>query len=230
LPAPQFHSDTEIKKKCLNQFLTELKTKHGLNHYCWKAELQCNGNIHFHIVADVFISHEVIRLVWNRCVNKLGYIDKFELKHNHRNPNSTDIEAVRNSKQIGKYISKYIGKSLSLDKFENNDVVNWRRNGWRAYCLKNNISDDESSSGLMMQGKKIAISEGLNSKIAKYCVALGSVDSEIQSIVDTNKCKIWRSDTVSVIEFESFNLLRANCPQLYGILQAVLSDFKSKLN
>ena len=52
LPSKQIHSDNDIKSKCLNQFLIELKKNYGVNRYIWKAEKQENNNIHFHIIAD----------------------------------------------------------------------------------------------------------------------------------------------------------------------------------
>ena len=55
LPSKQIHSDNEIKSKCLNQFLIELKKNHSVSRYIWKAEKQENNNIHFHIIADKFI-------------------------------------------------------------------------------------------------------------------------------------------------------------------------------
>jgi hypothetical protein len=77
LPAPQFHSDEEIKAKCLHQFLVEIVQYHKVKNYVWRAEAQRNGNIHFHITTDKFIHHQDVAEIWNRCINKLGYIDKY---------------------------------------------------------------------------------------------------------------------------------------------------------
>lgn len=77
LASAQIHSDTEIKQLMLNQFLTELRQNHGLREYVWKAEKQKNGNIHFHIVIDTYISYKIIRSIWNRIQEKLGYVRRF---------------------------------------------------------------------------------------------------------------------------------------------------------
>jgi len=77
LSSPQIHSDVEIKKKCLNQFLIEMREKYKMKHYVWKAEKQENGNLHFHIIIDVYINYQDIRYTWNRCQNSLGYVDRF---------------------------------------------------------------------------------------------------------------------------------------------------------
>ena len=55
LPSEQFHSDIEIKSKCLNQFFIECKKYYNLRNYIWKLEHQKNGNVHFHILADIFL-------------------------------------------------------------------------------------------------------------------------------------------------------------------------------
>lgn len=80
LPSKQKHSDVEIKKECLNQFLIEIRKHYGINNYVWKAELQKNDNIHFHLIVDKYIDFQAIRRRWNRIVNKLGYVDAYTEK------------------------------------------------------------------------------------------------------------------------------------------------------
>lgn len=80
LPTFQAHLDTTIKTVCFNNFLTELRKYHGLRNYVWRAELQGNGNIHFHIATDTFFHWGVIRRIWNRLLKKLGYIQRYHAK------------------------------------------------------------------------------------------------------------------------------------------------------
>src|SRR3972149_1013680 len=77
LPCQQFHTDLIIKSQCLHQFLVEIEKYHGVHNYVWRAEAQRNGNIHFHITTDKFIHHQDVAEIWNRCISKLGYIDKY---------------------------------------------------------------------------------------------------------------------------------------------------------
>lgn len=77
LASEQVHSDNEIKKELLNQFLIEARKKWSVDKYVWRAEKQNNGNIHFHIVVDKFIQYDRLRKVWNRIQNKLGYVDRY---------------------------------------------------------------------------------------------------------------------------------------------------------
>lgn len=111
LPAPQETiTDREIINKALAPFLRECTRKDKLNHYIWKAERQKNGNIHFHITTNVFIHYQTVQDRWNNHLQKFGLIDKFESVHNHRNPHSTEIRAVRNVTEIEKYLQKYYMK------------------------------------------------------------------------------------------------------------------------
>lgn len=143
LPALQSHTTATITAECLNQFLTECKAKFGLENYVWRLEFQKNGNAHYHLATDTFINYTDAKLIWNRCLFKLGYIrayrEKFENMSfaeyqnatnsdgkidfnimrerygrgratNWDSPNTVDVRAVSNAKNIAFYISKYITK------------------------------------------------------------------------------------------------------------------------
>jgi len=73
LPSKQIHSDTDIKRNLLKQFLQELQKKFKMYLYIWKAEKQKNGNIHFHIITNRYIPYKKIREIWNRIIDKKGY-------------------------------------------------------------------------------------------------------------------------------------------------------------
>ena len=110
LPASQRHPDNEIKRVCLMRFIENLKKTQNVIFYYWVAEKQKNGNIHFHILTDKFIKWQWVREQWNSRLEKLGYISDFEQKHGHRNPNSTDIESIKNIERTARYVSKYTTK------------------------------------------------------------------------------------------------------------------------
>jgi len=78
LPSRQIHSDNVIKNKCLNSFILELKNFYQVRNYVWRAEKQANGNIHFHIIIDRFVPWSELRDRWNRIINKLGYVDRYQ--------------------------------------------------------------------------------------------------------------------------------------------------------
>lgn len=118
LSSNQMHSDLEIRRNMLNPFLKKLKTKYNVKSYLYCSEAQRNGNIHFHIVIDKKIHHKQIRSIWNGIQNVSGYINCFEIKHGHTNPNSTDIHSFKKIKSIAAYLIKYFTKDQSRRKIE----------------------------------------------------------------------------------------------------------------
>lgn len=111
LSAKQKHPDNIIKRELLNYFLIWLKRSCGVDKYLWVGEKQKNGSIHFHIVVDKAIGWKLIRQKWNKIQNRLGYIDEFERKHKHRDPNSTDIHTLEKIDNIALYLTKYMTKA-----------------------------------------------------------------------------------------------------------------------
>ena len=73
-------SDKLIKKECLAWWFEYAKKKFGLKSYVWKAERQKNGNLHFHITTNCFISIKDLRNSWNFAQNRVGFLDLFENK------------------------------------------------------------------------------------------------------------------------------------------------------
>lgn len=118
LSAKQLHPDKEIKRIILDQFIKKLKSKFGIEKYFWKAERQKNGNIHFHLIVDKYCKKDELRLVWNLCQSKLGYIDRFEKKFKYRNPPSTDVKGVKDVDNFINYVLKYCLKDESNKKIE----------------------------------------------------------------------------------------------------------------
>lgn len=102
--------DKIIVKECFQWFLAKCRSKFGLKSYVWKAERQKNGNIHFHITTNCYIRHNHIREVWNNAQERIGFLDLFEKKWHHRNPNSTDVKVVKNKKDLAVYLAKYVSK------------------------------------------------------------------------------------------------------------------------
>lgn len=77
LPSKQRHTSAELTKICFNQFLTECSNRFGLQNYVWRLEFQKNGNAHYHIATDCFMEYWQARKIWNRCLEKLGYITEY---------------------------------------------------------------------------------------------------------------------------------------------------------
>ena len=82
LPSKQIHPTSQITNDCFNQFLTEIRTRIGMENYVWRLEFQNNGNVHYHLVTDSFIDYFFCRKIWNRIIEKLGYVSAFSAKMN----------------------------------------------------------------------------------------------------------------------------------------------------
>ncbi len=111
LSSPQIHSDNEIKQKLLQPFLDTLRKTWKCKHYLWRAEPQKNGNIHFHLVTDVYIPMWKLRVRWNDIQNKLGYVDRWKTEKKVRQPPSTEVKSVKNIRKLGAYLAKYCAKN-----------------------------------------------------------------------------------------------------------------------
>jgi len=138
LPSTQIHSDIIIKS-CLNNFLVKMRNIYALKNYVWKAELQANDNIHFHLVFDVFIHHKAIRFYWNQSIEVLGYVSRYQTKFagmtlleyaesrgigvsqaisgfqfgcstGWKSPSTEQAITIHSSGELGGYLSKYMVK------------------------------------------------------------------------------------------------------------------------
>lgn len=116
LPATQIHTDNEIKRLALNRFIITCQRKGLIEEWFWRAEKQKNGNIHFHFLSDKYFDKKQLQNIWNDCLDKLGYIDRFEDKYKHRNPPTTQIQVVPSGQNIIDYVIKYVGKNEGVTK------------------------------------------------------------------------------------------------------------------
>lgn len=117
----QKHSDQFIKKHMLEPFLKWMIYSYRCINFIWKAEVQDNGNIHFHITTNKFIHWRAIRKKWNRIQQNHGYTQKHGDENKQMELNSTDIHSVRSVKDIMIYFSKYMSKA---DKYKRSAPLN----------------------------------------------------------------------------------------------------------
>lgn len=127
LPSTQQHSDQEITSRCLGNFLDLLRAN-GLKDYVWRAECQPGtSNIHYHITTNTFFYYKDVRRWWNSSVNLLGYVDRFQAKHGHCNPNSTDISKVKHIRKLAEYLSCYLAKEKPFQPIGEVRMINRKR-------------------------------------------------------------------------------------------------------
>lgn len=137
LPSAQKHPDKKMKE-IFSQMLDYLYFL-GLRNYVWKAELQKNGNIHFHLCIDQFYDIIGMQKHWNNILTRYGYIEAYQAKFRAmsildyaryrkkkveevvdayaRNrasdwtePPTVDVKQIRNRKALASYLSKYMAK------------------------------------------------------------------------------------------------------------------------
>lgn len=106
LPTKTTLTDNEVKGKILGEFLRKWRKRSPGLLYIWKAEVQDNNNIHFHLTTNKFIHYKKLKQRWNRELEKHG------IKHPTLGveANSTDVHAVKNVKNIAAYLATYMGK------------------------------------------------------------------------------------------------------------------------
>jgi len=98
------YPDHETAKKHLDSFLKRLRRIKGKPlHYCWVAELQKRGAIHFHILTPEYVDKEWINKAWNGVVN--GYWKRSEpSKMQQLYPHVVAVYSA------GAYMAKYVSK------------------------------------------------------------------------------------------------------------------------
>ena len=190
LPSKQIHDDKEIINICLNSMLNELRMWHNIKNYIWRAELQKNGNIHFHILTDRFIPWYDARNRWNRIVNKLGYVDRFHEKHGHRTPNSTDIHSTRRVKNLKAYLVKYMVKDEPPPLNEITPEMMERTQTGRTWSCNHELSQ----------------TRGLN------LIIDNEIDTELKKVISHQDVKKYESDyfTVYYLDYHIIKKTGAN--------------------
>jgi hypothetical protein len=99
-------------RQLLAPFLAWLRKTKKVNTYVWKAELQKNGQLHYHITMPDFIHYREIRSKWNELQRKAGLLAAYHAEHGHYDPNSTDIHTVMKMHDMAAYMIKEITKNV----------------------------------------------------------------------------------------------------------------------
>ena len=130
LTLSDFQHDTDklIKQELFHQFLIEARKKWKMHRYVWRQEYQKKtGNIHFHLLTNVFIPHNELRNCWNRIQKNNGYLNNYFNHYGSYNPNSTDNHSVKKVKDVAKYITKYMVKGKLNHIKKKREVTDVRR-------------------------------------------------------------------------------------------------------
>jgi hypothetical protein len=228
LSSEQLHSDKDIKKTLLNQFLIEAKKKWKIEHYVWKSERQQNGNIHFHILTDRFIPWLELRNTWNRIQNKLGYVDNYEKKYHKKSPNSTDIHSLNNIQNISAYMIKYMIK----DQLKKRERVSSKE---RPKLKSGNKYDETISNGakrflarISNNGRIWTCSNKLSGIKGAKSQLTEEIEKELNELQKEEKVKRIDKDFFSGIFYQTTTITKEKYPHLYNLLNTYLQELFPK--
>lgn len=148
LPSKQCHPTSEITNLCFNQFLTEIRSRVKMENYVWRLEFQKNGNVHYHIVTDVFIDYFFAQKIWNRIINKLGYVDAYTAKFKGFSLQQYLDNCEKNDKNDFSVLSKRYAKGCSEGWKNPNsvDVKSCTSNKTIAFYISKYFSKDKDNS------------------------------------------------------------------------------------
>jgi len=226
LSSKQIHDDNFIKSYLLNHFLITLKRKFNVQNYLWKAELQRNGNIHFHILVDNYINYQELKDAWNNIQEKFGYVSRYrnKIKRFYKNGfklNMKYIQTWSKEKQYQAYL-----KNLQTDWNSPNstDVHALRKvNNVQSYLLKYMCKDLE---GREIQGR----TWGANIALTNMRPFTDLLDTEASNLFK----KLIRDLKLKTIQTDYYTLIFYNLEQLcntrYNVLYQDLSSYFQELN
>lgn len=244
LPSRQRHSDKEIKQ-CLDRFLTILRNRYNMCDYVWKAELQGNNNIHFHITTNIYINHLVIRSIWNRCINRLGYVDRYQKKYSVMSYQSYCKAMKKNSKKYGNSLSvSNIQKSFDYGQRTNWSSPNstdvktvFKVNSLSAYLSKyltkslsgkskekyNNSSRSNQERIKEFGGRIWFCSRSLSALTTYTSIFCNSFHSFVVNLLKSQNIKMKHYDYVSVIYFNIEKIPKSLSGKLRKLIDAYIS-------
>lgn len=214
LSSKQHHSDNEIKNKLLNQFLTELRTKHKCENYLWRAESQRNGNIHFHICTDVFIAWRKLRTDWNRIQQKLDYIQDYKIKTGKEDPNSTDVHSIVKVKNLSAYLSKYCSKNSKgyVVMVSKASATPFKPSSFLTY--KHPIINKKANFYRQIYGRLWGMSSNLSKLKSASQEISGVLEQEIEWLKNKKKSKVKYFDRATIFLFSTAELIKLKCFEL----------------
>ena len=134
LPSKQVHNTEFITKNCFNQFLTEIRQQFQMENYVWRLEFQGNRNLHYHIVTDTYIDFNIARSIWNRILNKYGYVKAYTDKFSKMSLTDYAMNTNKSEKTDWKLIAERYAKG--------------KREGWKnAPSIDVKVCTDDRSIG-----------------------------------------------------------------------------------
>lgn len=208
LTEPQKHTDEYIIKEMLSKFLEAWKKRRPALLYCWKAEVQDNGNIHFHITTNTFFLYKDLNKRWNNYLKKNGYKESI---------NSTDVRAVSDKTNLVSYLVAYYSKKDLYTKL----LKRWLKI-YKNKLLKNQIKTDLPKNYFKNIKRKLNCVKWSASKILLDCKVSCDYDQNmtdwkmLERLKDLDQCA--QSDYTISYFLEHSNQLKKYFPNFNKLL------------
>jgi len=233
LPSAQIHSDKLIKEKCLNQFMIELHKYHHITNYIWRAEYQKNGNIHFHILVNRFISWNEIRSRWNRIINKLGYVDKYResIKLWHSKGFQVRKDLLKNWSAEKQYKAYLAGKKTDYSQPNSIDIHGIKNIlNIKSYLIKYMSKNENDNNEYESEPSKVFGSPGriwtASIILSKIKGASGEVDNQTQDNLDklfkNSAIHKFEGDYFTIIDINVEDILKEGCTYLHSLFYSYM--------
>lgn len=232
LPSPQRTPTHEVTSDLFNQFMTEIRQRTKIENYVWRLEFQKNGNVHYHIVSDMYLDYFLILRIWNRILKKANYIKSYTRKHENLSLHQYNDLYNQNRKiPFAKMAERYAkGKAEKWNQPNTVDVKNVTKGrAVQSYIAKyftksektgikcNPLDTPENSKSIRLWFCSRSLSK--LETITDFCE---SFEYDIRGIVETCKnVKTWTMDYAYLLFFRMQNLER----DAYQIVNSILRNY-----
>lgn len=180
MPASKIITNSKEPKKLLEKLLRWLRSKNNMRSYVWKAEVQKNGQIHFHITSDVFVNCFELRNYWNLILFKSGLFDDYFKNRGDFDVNSTDIKEVKNVKNLAAYLIKYFCKTYQNEAVFKGKVWDCSLNLKKATLFSFEAFPDD------IVKLQLAAAQGvIKEYVTEHCCIYSNFKSSIYKFIDS---------------------------------------------
>lgn len=103
----------------IKTLIEKLQYRYGSFNYVWKAELQTNGNIHYHGIIDMEIDWKIIRRQWNKIQSV--YVDRYQIKMKEKYKNGYYFDTEMKNKK-----GEIVNDETQYKRWKKGTKANWR--------------------------------------------------------------------------------------------------------
>lgn len=105
--------------KLLSSLIAKLIYRYGKFNYCWKAEYQGNGNLHYHLMIDRLIDWKIVRRQWNLLQSV--HVDDYQMKMKCRFRRGYFFDD-----SLLDYSGNVVSEDVQLRRYKSGVKANWR--------------------------------------------------------------------------------------------------------